>query len=72
MTLMVAAGLTSAQVLTATTVGSASLLEEGERLGQLQPGYRADLLLLAGNPLEDIQHTRSLRHVVIGGVVHER
>lgn len=70
--LMVDAGLTPAQALTAATVGGAAFLEQEESLGKLATGYRANLLLLEDNPLDDIRHTRSLREVVIDGLTHAR
>ena len=49
--LMEAAGMTPAQVLAATTSSSAELLGYGETLGRLAPGYRADLVVVDGDPL---------------------
>jgi imidazolonepropionase-like amidohydrolase len=38
--------------------------------GTVEPGLRADLVLIAGDPLADIRETRSLRRVWCGGVEH--
>ena len=38
----------------------------------VQPGRHADLVLLEGNPLEDIANTRRIRAVVFGGRVLDR
>ena len=64
--LMVKAGLTPMQALTAATGGAARCLKL-DRLGTLEPGAWADLLVLARNPLEDIRNTRSLESVWIKG-----
>ncbi|MEM1204916.1 MAG: amidohydrolase family protein [Acidobacteriota bacterium] len=69
--LMVAAGLTPARALAAATEGGAAFLGQDETLGKLAPGYRANLLLLEGNPLADILNTRSLRGVLVDGVVQK-
>lgn len=52
--LMAAAGMTPAQVLAATTSSSAELLGLGESLGKLAPGYRADLVVVDGDPLGEL------------------
>jgi imidazolonepropionase-like amidohydrolase len=57
---MVHAGMTPMQALVSATSTNASLLGiEGMR-GTLRPGKRADLVVLAANPLDDITNTRSI------------
>jgi imidazolonepropionase-like amidohydrolase len=65
--LMVESGLTTREVLAAATGGGASFLGLQDRLGRIAPGYQADLLLLTGNPLDDILNTRSLFAVFSNG-----
>lgn len=65
--LMVQAGLTPAQVLTAATHGGAVVMGRGTELGRLAPGYRADLLVLEDSPLADIRNTRRIALVMIDG-----
>ncbi len=69
--LMVEAGLTPAQALVAATKGGAAFLEKDSSLGKIAPGYEADLLLLAENPLVDIVNTRTLLSVISDGQVIE-
>jgi imidazolonepropionase-like amidohydrolase len=64
--LMVRAGLTPAQALGAATRGSAAMLGLKDR-GTLEPGKRADFLVLDADPLEDIRHTRDLVSIWHGG-----
>ena len=64
--LMVEAGLTPAQVMTAATKSSAEFLGEKE-LGTLERGKWADLIVLSRNPLADIRNTRSIESVYIAG-----
>jgi imidazolonepropionase-like amidohydrolase len=50
--LMVEGGLTAAQALTATTQSAAELTGLEDELGTLEPGKRADLVIVAGDPFE--------------------
>ena len=50
----VKAGMTPAQALATATTTAADLLGEGERLGRVAPGFAADLVAIAGKPLENI------------------
>ncbi|HLZ70274.1 MAG TPA: amidohydrolase family protein [Dehalococcoidia bacterium] len=52
--LMVEHGLSAPEAIAAATVTAAALLGLGERTGRLAPGFAADLLLLAGDPLQEI------------------
>jgi imidazolonepropionase-like amidohydrolase len=58
--LMVAAGLTPMQAIHAATGVNAEMLGIADRTGTLVVGHQADLLLLAGNPLDDIHNTRRI------------
>ncbi|MCC5888210.1 MAG: amidohydrolase family protein [Gammaproteobacteria bacterium] len=60
--LLVAAGLSPRQALHAATALPAELFGLDDR-GRIAPGMRADLLLVAGDPTEDILQTRALQRV---------
>jgi imidazolonepropionase-like amidohydrolase len=64
--LMVRAGLTPMQALVAAGRGSAGMLGLKDR-GTLEQGKRADFLVLAANPLDDIRNTRELVSIWHGG-----
>jgi imidazolonepropionase-like amidohydrolase len=63
---MVEAGMTSEQVLTAATRLSAEWLGVAEDRGTVEPGKRADLLLLDADPLADVASTRAIAAVIAG------
>lgn len=60
--LMLQAGYTPQQALTVATRDSARLLRLDDR-GLLQPGRRADFVVLSADPLADIRNTRSIEAV---------
>ncbi|MEA2538910.1 MAG: hypothetical protein QOH35_276 [Acidobacteriaceae bacterium] len=66
MELMVQAGLTPMQVITAAT-GSAARFLHAEDLGTLEKNKWADLLVLDKDPLDDIKNTRTISAVYIAG-----
>jgi imidazolonepropionase-like amidohydrolase len=57
---MVQAGLTPMQAIVCATSSNATLLGTEATRGTLRPGKRADLIVLAANPLDDITNTRSI------------
>jgi imidazolonepropionase-like amidohydrolase len=72
MELMVQAGLTPMQVITAAT-GSAAQFLHAKDLGTLATGKWADLIVLNKNPLVDIKNTRTINAVYIAGNrIHEK
>lgn len=70
--LWVQAGIPPAVALQAATLNAARLLRAENRLGSIRPGNDADLLLVDGNPLEDITATERISMVVFKGERVER
>lgn len=64
--LLVRAGLSPHKALRAATVDAARALRRPD-VGQVKVGSRADLVLLRGNPLDDIRHTENITAVLLGG-----
>jgi imidazolonepropionase-like amidohydrolase len=62
-------GATSWQALLAATRHAAELCGVGDELGTIEPGKIADLIVVAGNPLEQISNLRLLRLVLKDGRV---
>jgi imidazolonepropionase-like amidohydrolase len=65
--LLVDAGLTPAEALGAATSTPALVLGVEDRLGTVEPGKLADLVLLDADPLDDISNTRRIDAVVARG-----
>jgi imidazolonepropionase-like amidohydrolase len=57
---MVQAGLTPMEAIQCATRNNAELLHIADRRGTLEVGKRADLIVLAANPLENITNTRHI------------
>lgn len=68
---MTDAGLPPIAVLKAATINGASALGVEDKLGSIEIGKFADLVVVRGNPLEDIKAARNIKYVVKEGVVHD-
>jgi len=71
LTLLVDAGLTPAEALTAATAAPADAFGLRDR-GRIAPGLRADLLLVDGNPVNDITALRDITAIWRRGVRVDR
>jgi imidazolonepropionase-like amidohydrolase len=67
--LMVKYGMPPLAAIQAGTLHGAKLLGWEGQIGALQPGYLADVIAVAGNPLEDIGALEKVSFVMKGGVV---
>jgi imidazolonepropionase-like amidohydrolase len=65
--LLVQAGFTPLEALRSATLLPAEYLSMSDRLGRIEKGKLADLVLLDENPLEDIANTRKIRAVIAAG-----
>lgn len=63
----VEAGMTTASALQSATSEAAKLLGVDEEVGTLETGKRADVLIVAGDPVADIKHLHRTRHVIRAG-----
>ena len=70
--MLVRAGLSPIEALRAATLRPAEFFGLEGEMGTIAPGRLADLVLLAGNPLEDITRTRSVQAVVTKGQLLDR
>ncbi len=65
---MVEAGSTPIDALRYGTSSAAELLGLSGEIGTLEPGKRADILAVNGNPLQDIRAVHGVRLVLRNGV----
>ena len=69
MTLMVQYGMKPLAVLQADLINGAKLLGWAGQIGELKPGYYADVIAVPGNPLEDITACEHVSFVMKDGKV---
>jgi len=65
--LWVNAGIPARDALQAATYNAARLLGAQDRIGAIRKGLDADLLIVDGNPLDDIQVTERISMVIFKG-----
>src|SRR5229473_4112371 len=70
--LLVEAGMSPVEVITAATRNGALALRKLDELGTIEAGKRADLLLLNANPLEDVRNFRKIDQVMLNGEWEDR
>jgi len=63
--------LSNEEVLKIATLNGAKLLKIEERIGSIEQGKEADLVLLNSNPLLDIQNTRDIDLTIVNGKIVE-
>ena len=69
---MVRWGMTPMQAIRAATVNAADLLGWSDDVGAVRPGLYADLIAVAGDPLEDVGEFEKVRFVMKGGIVYKK
>jgi enamidase len=65
--LMVEAGISPMEAITAGTRNAADNLGKANELGTIEPGKLADIIAVSGDPLKDIRDTREIRLVIKDG-----
>jgi imidazolonepropionase-like amidohydrolase len=65
--MMAETGLTPMQVLLSATGDAARCMNASGKIGTIQPGAWADLLVLNSNPLDSIKNLRTIQSVYIAG-----
>ncbi len=67
-------GYEPAEILSAATHGSAWLMRMADEIGLVKSGYLADLLIVEGNPLNDIailQNKNAMKLIMKAGAIHK-
>jgi len=65
--LLVESGLTPMQAIVGGTMENARFFHIADRLGSVEPGKLADLVLVEGDPLKNISDMRRVRRVMLNG-----
>ncbi|MSQ97672.1 MAG: amidohydrolase family protein [Xanthomonadales bacterium] len=69
---MVQFGMTPLQAIQSATVNAAELLGWQDHVGQIAPGFYADLIAVKGDPLQDVRVLEDVGFVMKGGVVYKQ
>ena len=67
MELLVEAGMTPLEVISSSTINNAHYFRSSERIGSIEAGKLADLILIKGNPAVDISHMYNIHKVMLNG-----
>jgi imidazolonepropionase-like amidohydrolase len=70
--LMVKYGMRPVAVLQADLINGAKLLGWDGQIGALEAGYLADVIAVAGDPLQDISVLQNVSFVMKGGVIYKK
>lgn len=65
-------GLSNQEVLNIAITNGAKLLGLENKIGKIEKGYEADLVLLDKNPLEDIANTNTIKLIILDGKLHSK
>ncbi len=71
MEILNSAGIPAADVLRIATINGAEALNIDQQHGSIAVGKSGDLVIVTGNPLDDIKNTRNVQTVVRAGVVYD-
>jgi imidazolonepropionase-like amidohydrolase len=69
--LYVQAGFTPMEAIQAATIVPAQVMGLNKELGTLEAGKRGDIIIVDGNPLEDIRSLRNVKAVIANGVMYD-
>ena len=64
-------GMRKSRVLRAATLNGAITIGLDNQIGKIEPGKLADLIVLDGNPLDDIRNTNTVRYTMINGRLYD-
>jgi imidazolonepropionase-like amidohydrolase len=69
---MVEAGMPPLEAIRSATLSAASLLDQSDKLGSVEPGFAADIVAVSGDPLRDISVLQQVKFVMKAGVVYKQ
>jgi imidazolonepropionase-like amidohydrolase len=62
-------GMSNLAAIQSATISAADLMGWADQVGAIEPGKFADVIAVAGNPLEDIKQLENVKFVMKGGAV---
>lgn len=65
-------GMRPIDILRAATINGAMFMKKYDEVGTVSAGKRADLVLLASNPLENISAVKNIESVIVRGTLYNR
>lgn len=68
---LVVAGIPPAAALRCATINAARAMGMGDKLGTIEAGKLADLVVIQGNPLTDIRNTHNVKRVMVRGQLYD-
>ena len=69
--IMVRSGMSANDAITAATWNAADLIGDTKDIGSVQAGRYADIIAVAGDPLQDVKVLEAVQFVMKGGVVYK-
>ena len=69
--LYVQAGFTPMEAIQAATIVPARVMGIDTQVGTIEPGKRADVIILGANPLDDIHNSRKVEYVISDGIMYD-
>jgi len=70
--LMVKFGMSPLAAIQAGTLNGAKLLAWENQIGNLKPGFAADIVAVPGNPLDDISQLEKVTFVMKNGIIYKK
>jgi imidazolonepropionase-like amidohydrolase len=68
--MMVEYGMSPMEVLRSSTSINARIFNKDQSIGRIKKGLLADLIVIKGNPIEDISELRNILMVMKGGIIY--
>jgi len=68
---MKAAGLSNLEIIQASTINAAKVLDKENEIGSIEVSKMADAIILEANPLENLKALQQISHVIKGGSIYK-
>lgn len=64
-------GMTNLEAIRSATINPANYIGVGDHVGSLEPGKLADILVIDGNPLENLRDSENIVYTILNGRVYD-